>query len=333
MTRKSLHAAVVGIVLMLLCACTQEKTQPARDGGGQLIASAAAVNTPSSASAAANTVPEPAATAPHFNGDRAMQDVKTVVQFGPRYVGSPGHARTEALLRSRLKSDRLEEDSFTASTPAGSKPMHNFIAKFPGTKDGIVVIAGHYDTLYGRKDFVGANDAGSSTGLLLELASELRGRRPDGYSVWLVWLDGEEAFRAWSATDSLYGSRHLAEKWQKDGTLPKIRAFLLVDMVGDADLNIDRDENSTSWLEDLVYQAASRLGYQSHFFQRPLAVEDDHAPFVRLGVPSADLIDFNYGYDNAYWHTREDTLDKLSPRSLDVVGDVVLETVRLLNQR
>jgi Zn-dependent M28 family amino/carboxypeptidase len=131
----------------------------------------------------------------------------------------------------------------------------------------------------------------------------------------------------------LYGTRHIAEKWENDGTLKKIKAFLLVDMVGDADLNIDRDEGSTAWLEDLVLQAATRLGYQSHFFGRTIGVQDDHLPFVQRGVPSADLIDLDYGYNNVFHHTPQDTLDKLSPRSLEIVGSVLLETVRLLDEK
>jgi Zn-dependent M28 family amino/carboxypeptidase len=262
-----------------------------------------------------------------------MQYVREIVGFGPRPVGSAAHTKLEAYLRSQLKPDNLQEDAFSASTPAGDLPMRNFIAKFSGTKDGVIVIAGHYDTLYGRKEFLGANDSGSSTALLLELANQLRGKRRNGYAVWLVWLDGEEAIRNWSPTDSLYGSRHLAEKWKRDGTLGKIKTFILADMVGDADLNIDRDENSTAWLEDLVQEAAKRVGYQSHFFRRALAIEDDHIPFLRLGVPSADLIDFEYGFSNVFWHSDQDTLDKVSPRSLEIVGTVLLETLRLLDAR
>jgi Zn-dependent M28 family amino/carboxypeptidase len=223
-------------------------------------------------------------------------------------------------------------DEFTASTPAGAFPMRNYIARYPGTKDSVIVIATHYDTLYSRKDFVGANDGGSGSGLLLELANQLRGGKHEGPSVWLVWLDGEEAVKHWAATDSVYGSRHLAEKWQKDGTAKKIKAFLLLDMVGDADLNIDRDSNSTPALLGVVERAAAALGYQSHFFGREIGVEDDHRPFAAVGVPVADLIDLDYGYGNAFWHTKEDTLDKLSPRSLEIVGNVVLESVRMLGQ-
>lgn len=296
-----------------------------------------ACNRDSSVSASpAEPAPKPAsvpagASLPHADGQRALQYTREVVAFGPRYVGSPGHAQTEAYLRKELSGDNLQEDTFTASTPAGSLRMTNFIAKFPGKKDGLIVVTGHYDTLYGRKDFVGANDGGSSTGLLLELARQLRGKQLDGYSVWLVWFDGEEAIRQWSPTDSTYGSRHLATKWANDGTLKKIQAFLLLDMIGDADLNVERDANSTPWLQDVIYKAATELGYAPHFFGRPNQIEDDHLPFARAGVPVADLIDLNYGPNNSYWHTPQDTLDKLSPQSLEIVGSLVLQTISLLN--
>ena len=262
-----------------------------------------------------------------------MGYVRDVVGFGPRPVASAAHKKTEAYILSHLKGTQVETDDFTADTPAGKLPMRNIIAKFPGAKPGVIVIATHYDTLYGRNDFVGANDGGSGTGLLLELANQLRGPGRPGYSVWLVWLDGEEAIRTWTENDSVYGSRHLAAKWQKDGTIKQIKAFLLADMIGDADLSVDRDKNSTPWLEDLVYQAASALGFQSHFFHRGFPVEDDHIPFAKAGVPVADLIDFDYGYENSFWHTSADTMDKLSPRSLEIVGNVLLEAVAILDQR
>ncbi|MGH9554201.1 MAG: M28 family peptidase [Terriglobales bacterium] len=273
------------------------------------------------------------AAAQRVDPQRAMRYVREVVGFGSRPPGSRGHRRLEAYLRTQLKGDNLEEDAFTASTPADDLPMRNFIAKYPGTKHGVIVIASHYDTSLPLKNFVGANDGGSSTGLLLELAHHLRGKKRDGYSVWLVWFDGEEAVREWSSTDSLYGSRHLAARWQKDGTLRKLKAFVLLDMVGDKELNIDRDQNSTPWLLDLVAQAAARLNYQAHFFQRGVNIEDDHVPFARAGVPVVDLIDFEYGYGNVFHHTSDDTLDKLNPRSLEVVGNVVLETLRLLDAK
>ena len=132
--------------------------------------------------------------------------------------------------------------------------------------------------------------------------------------------------------DSLYGITHLAEKWQNDGTLKKMKAFLLADMIGDSDLNVDRDTNSTPWLEDVVGEAAKRLGYQSHFFARKNQVSDDHLPFLKRGVPSADLIDFTYGYNDVFWHSPQDTVDKLSSQSLQIVGGVMLETIRILDK-
>ena len=277
---------------------------------------------------------ESGAPTSHVNANRAMQYVREFVSIGSRPPGSPGHAKAEQYIKSKLAGDDVEVDSFTAATPVGNFPIHSIIAKFPGKRDGIIVVAGHYETNYPLpKDFVGANDGGSTTGLLLELANQFRGQQFDGYSVWLLWTDGEEAFAKWSSTDSLYGTRHLAGKWQQDGTAKKIKAFILLDMIGDADLDIQRDTNSTPWLSDLVYQAATTLGYQSHFFQQTTAVEDDHIPFAKIGVPVVDIIDIDYGYANAYHHTTQDTLDKLSPKSLAIAGDVVLQTIRLINAR
>jgi Zn-dependent M28 family amino/carboxypeptidase len=303
-------------------------------------ASAAGASTPAPTSPADTTTPKlslPPDTGPPpaIDSTRAFQYVKEIVAYGPRPIGSANHRKVEDYILAHLKGDEVENDTFTADTPEGKFPVHNIIAKFPGTKDGIIVIASHYDTNYPLREttYVGANDGGSSSALLLEFANQLRGKKRDGYSVWLVWDDAEEAVKSWSDADSLYGIRQLAEKWGADGTLKKIKAFLLADMIGDADLNIDRDTNSTPWLEDVVYEAATRLGYQSHFFARTVpGMEDDHIPFVKRGVPSADLIDFDYGYDNVFWHTPQDTLDKLSPKSLEIVGSTMLETVAILNK-
>jgi glutaminyl-peptide cyclotransferase len=285
------------------------------------------------------SLPPASGPPPAFDSHRAMQYVKEIVAFGPRPVGSANHRKVEAYLSAHLKGDDVENDIFTADTPEGKFPVHNIIAKFPGTKDGIIVIASHYDTNYPLRNtsYIGANDGASSSALLLELANQLRGKKREGYSIWLVWDDAEEAMKPDTEVpfldDSLYGIRHIAEKWEADGTLKKIKAFILADMIGDADLNVDRDSNSTPWLEDVVYEAATRLGYQSHFFARTLpGVSDDHIPFVKRGVPSADLIDFDYGYNDVFWHTTQDTVDKLSPKSLEIVGSTILETIFILDK-
>jgi glutaminyl-peptide cyclotransferase len=271
----------------------------------------------------------------HFNGPKALEYARQFVSIGPRWPTSPGHLKAEQFLRAHFQHDQLEEDTFTADTPIGPVAMRNFIVRFPGKRDGVIVLATHYETNYWLKNinFVGANDGGSTTGLLLAIADQLRGKTLDGYSVWLVFFDGEEAIQSWSASDSTYGSRHLAAKWGRDGTLGKIKAFILADMIGDKDLDIQRETKSTDWLVGIVRQAAKKYGDERYFFQREEAVEDDHLPFVARGVPSIDVIDLDYGPNNAYHHTAQDTMDKVSAASLTIDGDVFMETIRLINQR
>jgi glutaminyl-peptide cyclotransferase len=285
-------------------------------------------------------VPLIAPAQPHFNGAKALEYARQFVAIGPRWPTSQGHLNAEAFLRNQFQHDQLEEDTFTANTPIGPVAMRNFIARFPGKKDGVIVLATHYETNYPLRtiNFVGANDGASTTGLLLTIADQLRAeiarnKQLDGYSVWLVFFDGEEAFQTWSASDSTYGSRHLAAKWGRDGTLPKIKAFMLADMIGDKDLDIQRETRSTGWLVELVRQAAHKYGYDRYFFQTEEPVDDDHLPFVQRDVPSIDVIDLDYGPNNAYHHTAQDTMDKISARSLTIDGDVFLETIRLIDLR
>jgi glutaminyl-peptide cyclotransferase len=324
---KSLHWVLLLCMLMLVACDHEKEAVPAQNPSAPPQPETPVLNLP------ADSGPPPT-----VDGERAMQYVKEIVKFGPRPPESANHKKVEDFLGARLKGDEVEDDTFTADTPVGKFPVHNIIAKYPGKKDGIIVVASHYDTNYPLRDtsYIGANDGASSSALLLELANQLRGKPNDGYSVWLVWDDAEEAMKPETELpfmdDSLYGITHLAEKWQADGTLKKIKAFLLADMIGDADLNIDRDSNSTPWLEQVVYESATRLGYQSHFFGRNNEVSDDHIPFVKRGVPCADLIDFDYGYNNVFWHTPQDTVDKLSPDSLKIVGSVILETIHIVDR-
>jgi Zn-dependent M28 family amino/carboxypeptidase len=276
----------------------------------------------------------------HFNGAKALEYARQFVAIGPRWPTGPGHLKAEAFLRNQFKHDQLEEDTFTANTPIGPVPMRNFIVRFAGKKDGVIVLATHYETNYPLRNinFVGANDGGSTTGLLIAIADQLRqqtarNKTLDGYSVWLVFFDGEEAIQSWSDSDSTYGSRHLAARWGKDGTLNKIKAFMLADMIGDKDLDIQHETQSTDWLVALVRQAVKKFDYDRYFFKKDMPVEDDHLPFVRRGVPSIDVIDLDYGPNNSYHHTDKDTMDKIGAQSLTIDGDVFLETIRLINQR
>src|SRR5579884_4228894 len=212
--------------------------------------SAAAANTSnvSAASPADPAISSDSSPPPAFDAHRAMQYVKEIVALGPRPIGSENHKKVENFILSHLKGDDIEQDAFDVQTSEGTFPVRNIIAKFPGTKDGIIVIASHYDTNWPLRNtsYVGANDGASSSALLLEFANQLRGKKLNGYSIWLLWDDAEESMRLpWYDPESLYGVRHIAEKWQGDGTLKKIKAFILEDMIGDADLNIDRDTYST----------------------------------------------------------------------------------------
>ncbi len=328
MTQRIIALPILFLLLgVALAACDRDKG-PAT-AKAQTQPSPAAETTPPKLS-----LPSDVGPPPKFDSARAMKYVKEIVAYGPRPIGSANHKKVEDYITLHLKGDQVADDAFTADTTEGKFPVRNIIAKFPGSKDGIIVVASHYDTNYPLRNtsYVGANDGASSSALLLEIANQLRGKKLDGYSVWLVWDDAEEAMKDWSDTDSLYGIRHLAQKWQDDGTLKKIKAFLLADMIGDADLNIDRDLNSTPWLEEVVYDAATRLGNQSHFFARENQVSDDHLPFMQRGIPCADLIDFDYGYNNVFWHTPQDTVDKLSPKSLEIVGTTILETIAILDK-
>jgi Zn-dependent M28 family amino/carboxypeptidase len=218
----------------------------------------------------------------------------------------------------------IEQDAFMAQTPYGPIRMNNLIARKGNGNRGIIALATHYDTkLMEGKNFVGANDAGSSTGLLIELARVLSENK-DANDYWFLFLDGEEAFIDWSTFDSTYGSRHLAQRWKGEGIASRIRALILLDMIGDKNLDVWYEKNSTKRLMDLVWETAQKNGLKSILSTIHAPVEDDHIPFLDVGIPSVDIIDLNYGPDNSYHHTLNDTLDKVSPESMEKVGRLVL---------
>jgi len=276
--------------------------------------------------------------AANFSGNAALEFTRHAVEFGPRPPGSDANHQLQAYIVDRLKSCacQVSEDPFTAQTPKGAIAMKNILARFPGkTPNGrMIVITGHYDTkLFPGRKFVGANDAGSSTGLLLELAQVLA-HQPRTYDVVLVWFDGEEAIRKdWEGVDNLYGSRHLADRWRKDGTFTRIKALINVDMIGDKNLDIMQELNSDPGLRKLVQTTAADLGYKAYFLSGGQPTEDDHTPFLEIGVPAIDLIDFNYGPNNSYWHEDSDTMDKLSAQSLEIVGTMVVELISRLERQ
>ena len=279
---------------------------------------------------AASCAAQPSKGDSGFSGTRALADVRKLVAIGPRVAGTPGAAKARDYITEQLKAAGLavQEQAFDASTPRGSVHMINLLAVIPGIPPPEapsqvpvqrIIVAGHYDTkLFKEFTFVGANDGGSSAALLIELARALKPRTLP-MDVELLFLDGEEAVGEWQGSDHTYGSRYYVQAAKKAGTLKTIGALVLVDMIGDKDLRIMKEANSTPWLTESVWGAASRLG-RREFVGETTTIEDDHLEFLEEGVPAVDIIDLDY----PAWHRADDTLDKLSAASLQSVGDVVV---------
>lgn len=274
--------------------------------------------------------------ADEFSSSRAFEHAAKMVGFGPRPSGSDAIKKAQGYIISELKSSGLKvtEDDFVAKTPKGLLPMKNIIGQVQGAKPEVVIICGHYDTKQ-QAGFLGANDGGSSTAAVLELARVLGRSKPE-YTLWFVFFDGEEAVVDWGAMngmDNTYGSRHLASKMVSEGTIRQVKALILLDMIGDKELTIKREGQSTSWLVNLIWEAARAGGRDNVFVKDEHFISDDHLPFVEARVPSVDLIDFDYGPDHSYWHTNEDTLDKISGESMKIVGDVIIRALPALYKR
>ena len=274
-------------------------------------------------------------TAEGFDGARAFKGLEQFVVLGPRPPGSEAIERAREYIGAQLTGAgaEVQRDRFIASTPVGPIRMVNIVGVLCGTSSNVVIVAGHYDTarLKGMT-FVGANDGGSSAAELLELARVLS-RRSHVLTYWLVFFDGEEAIDDWSASDSLYGSRHFVEALRGSGKLREVQAVILLDMFGGHDPQFRPEANSTPWLRDVVFTSADRLDYRNAFPSGgALPVDDDHQPFLAAGVPAVDIIDFA-PFLRGYHHTAEDTIDRCSPDTLAMIGRVVLATLGELERR
>jgi glutaminyl-peptide cyclotransferase len=257
-----------------------------------------------------------------FDSSRAWEHLRQLVALGPRPAGSPAIEQSRRYIKAQLAAAGVPvaEQAWDADTPLGRVHMVNLIATIRGASTDRIAITGHYDTkLFREFRFVGADDGGSSAAFLVELARVLAARR-NKMTIEIVFLDGEEAVVEWRGTDHTYGSRHYVEVAERARALATLKAMVLVDMIADRSLGIRRDSNSTKWLTDLVWDAAARLKYGEYFLPTTTTVEDDHLPFVAAGVPSVDIIDLEFDA----WHTQRDTLDAVSARSLQIVGDVLL---------
>lgn len=283
---------------------------------------------------AQDKAPAPAQTG-GFDGARAYAFTAKLVSFGPRPSGSDAIKQTQNYIYSQLHDDgcQITEDSFNAQTPIGTVPMKNIIAKVPGTKKGIILLMTHYDTVRSVPNFVGAEDGGSSTGLMLEMASLLCKKKPQ-LSIWMAFLDGEEAMVNWDTdNDHTYGSRELVARLELSGDLKDVKAVILADMIGQKGLIMKKESSSTPWLVNLIWSTAAKLGYQNIFVSASTGASDDHDPFLEKKVPAVDLIDLDDYISEGYWHTPQDTMDKISAKNLAIVGHVILASVDALETK
>jgi len=277
---------------------------------------------------------------PSFDGTRAYEHVRRLVEIGPRPPASDGIHRAQTYIVGQLKSFGcpVEEHDFHASTELGDLAMKNIVVKLPGASSGIVLYTTHYDTVR-IPNFVGADDGGSGTGTMLELA-RLFCPRKHSLNVWIVFFDGEEAQGNWTdaasvrwnndGSNNTFGSREMAARMALSGELKRTKAMILADMIGPPNAKITRDTGSTRWLTDFIWNTAAQLGYKHTFVNEDYAVGgDDHFSFIRRGVPGCDLIDLSV----PYWHTTQDTLDKVDPKSLAIVGQVLAETLPGLEKK
>ena len=273
---------------------------------------------------------------PKFDSGRAWEHLRQLVAIGPRPSGSPAIDQARKYIKDQLSAAGVtaSEQTWDDQTPIDKVRMVNLVATIPGARKERIVVAGHYDTkLYRQFRFVGASDGGSSAAFLLEIARVLKARR-NPFTIELLFLDGEEArMPDWHGTDNTYGSRHYVELARRDGSLATLKALVLIDMIGDRDLRIMRDDYSTPWLTDIIWNEARRLKLDSYFVPESTRVEDDHLPFLQAGVPSVDIIDLERFAQFNRWHTAQDNLDAVSARSLQVVGDVVLAALPAIEAR
>lgn len=277
----------------------------------------------------------PATSTGGFDGQRAFQHVANLVAIGPHSAGTDGGRRAQQYIVSQLQGFGCavdQQDFHASSTPVGDVAMKNIVAKIPGATPDILLFTTHFDSKR-IPNFVGADDGGSSTGVMLELARLVCARK-NALTVWIAFFDGEEAFNPdWADPDNTYGSREMAARMALSGDLAHVRAFVLADLVGNHKLRLKRESQSTPWLTDLIWNTAARLGYQQIFVNDPSPIEDDHLPFLHRGVSAADVIDLEDPQDDNYWHKTSDTLDKVSARSLAVVGHVLIETLPQLEAK
>ncbi|MDF7822484.1 M28 family metallopeptidase [Pontiellaceae bacterium B12227] len=269
-----------------------------------------------------------------FDGQQAFAEVEALVQFSPRDAGTSEGWKAAKHIFQRLETFGVEVDmdTFTDMTPDGEKTMINVVATIPGKTKEWIILGSHFDTMPGIDGFQGANDSGSSTGILLELARMISDSKmvPE-IGILFAFFDGEEGIAEYIPGDGLHGSRHMAKQLLETGDHKKIRAMILLDMVGDKDLKFTIPYNSSRDLVQETLNAAHAVGYRDHFTLSRVIITDDHVPFLDIGIPAIDLIDFKFGSEpglNDHWHTEADNLQNISEESLQITGEVTLQILK-----
>ena len=271
-----------------------------------------------------------------FDGQRAFAEVEALIQYSPRDAGTSNGWKAAKHIFQRLETFGVEAelDTFVDGTPDGEKTLINVVGKIPGKTDQWIILGSHFDTMPGIDDFQGANDSGSSTAVLLELARMISESNlvPD-LGIIFAFFDGEEGIAGYIPGDGLHGSRHMAKQLVATGDHKKIRAMILLDMVGDKDLKFTIPYNSSRDLVEETLTAAYAVGHRDHFTLSRVIITDDHVPFLDIGIPAIDLIDFKFGSEpglNDHWHTEADNLQNISAESLAITGKVTLQIVKQL---
>lgn len=279
--------------------------------------------------------PEEHSTLPPFDGEQAFAEVVDLVEFSPRDAGTPEGRKAAHHILERLEQFGIDSeiDMFVDMTPEGEKTFQNVIGQIPGTSGHWIILGSHFDTMPGIENFQGANDSGSSTGVLLELARQLSDAKitPE-IGILFAFFDGEEGIAGYGPNDGLHGSRRLATQLVLAGRKDRIKAMVLLDMVGDQDLHFIIPHNSSPNMVKEVIEAAHATGHRDLFsLSQGGGVIDDHVPFLKVGIPAIDIIDFRYGSApglNDYWHTENDRLENISANSLKTVGEIVLQLLK-----
>jgi Zn-dependent M28 family amino/carboxypeptidase len=273
---------------------------------------------------------------PEFDEQNAMSLLVKLVSFGPRSAGTAANLRQAEFIAKTARSYGAKTTSikFKHNTSEGLLQFVNIEVVIPGKRKDFVIIGSHFDTkkMPAGIKFEGANDGASSTAVLLELIKTIKasGTQPE-YTLKFVFFDGEECFNEYGANDGLFGSKHYARQLNSQNLVSECRAVIILDMIGDKDLNVTLPLDSDKQLCEMLFKAADKSGNRKYFDYLPTILLDDHTPFKEMGIPVIDIIDFEFGPKNSFWHSSEDNITNISAKSLKIIGQTTLNLLFSIN--